>query len=165
MSSPRSRSKTNGAFGNRNPRPIERDFSTPAPVHQDKTPRAPTIADKLANYSQTILLKAGNNNIAAKGAMNIAVLVWNAHIGGEEKIKELKTRLYALPGSTREEIDNTVAEMIARKEELYPGENSLITNFVLKFNHRTGTTFRVSAVNVNPEGLKNTDLSDIIKPA
>jgi hypothetical protein len=55
--------------------------------------------------------------------------------------------------------------MIARKEELYPGEKALITNFVLKFNHRTGATFNVSAVNVNPEGLANTDLSDIIKPS
>ena len=58
MSSPRSRSKTTGAFGNRNPRSIERDFSTPAPVQKEKTPRTLTIADKLAKFSQPILEQA-----------------------------------------------------------------------------------------------------------
>ena len=165
MSSPRSRSKTTGAFGNRSPRSIERDFSTPAPVQKVKTPRTLTIADKLAKFSQPILEQAGNNRTAAKGAMNVAILIWNASIGGEEKIKEAKAKLNALPGSSTEQVDELVTSMIARKEELYPGENALITNFVLKFNHRTGATFNVSAVNVNPEGLSNTDLSDIIKPS
>ena len=165
MSSPRSRSKTNGAFGNRNPRPIERDFSAPPPVQKEKTPRTLTIADKLAKFSQPILEQAGNNRTAAKGAMNVAILIWNAHIGGEEKIKEAKAKLNALPGSSAEQVDELVTTMIARKEELYPGEKALITNFVLKFNHRTGATFNVSAVNVNPEGLSNNDLSDIIKPS
>jgi len=119
----------------------------------------------LAKFSQPILEQAGNNRTAAKGAMNVAILIWNAHIGGEEKIKEAKAKLNALPGSSAEQVDELVTSMIARKEELYPGENALITNFVLKFNHRTGATFNVSAVNVNPEGLSNNDLSDIIKPS
>jgi hypothetical protein len=119
----------------------------------------------LATFCKPILEQAGNNRTAAKGAMNVAILIWNAHIGGEEKIKEAKAKLNALPGSSVEQVDELVTSMMARKEELYPGEKALITNFILKFNHRTGATFNVSAVNVNPEGLSNTDLSDIIKPS
>lgn len=164
MSSPRSRSKTSGAFGNSKVRPIERDVDQPAPTKKDKPQRDSTIADKLAKFSQVILEQAGNNRTAAKGAMNVAILIWNAEIGGEEKIAEAKSKLNALPGSSPEQVDELVTMMIERKHELFPGEKSLITNFVLKFNHRTGATFNVSAVNINPEGLSKTDLSDIIKP-
>ena len=55
--------------------------------------------------------------------------------------------------------------MLARKKELFPDESHLVTNFALKFNHRTGTTFRVSAVNVSPEGVTKGKIKDIIQPS
>jgi hypothetical protein len=53
--------------------------------------------------------------------------------------------------------------MVARKAELYPEEKLVVTNFILKFSHKQGAQFRVSAVNINPEGVKKADLSDMVK--
>ena len=80
-----------GAFGTNKPRPIGRVFD-PAPKPQtiDDKPKGPTFADKLIQYSQPILEQAGNNHTAAKGAMNVAILIWNAAIEGEEKIAAAK---------------------------------------------------------------------------
>ena len=164
MSNSYSRHRTKGAFGNRHPRSIERDF-TPKQAPAAPGVREPTFADKLAEFSQPILQQAGNNRTAAKGAMNVAILIWNASIEGEAKVTEAKQKLAALPGSTSEQVEELVTTMLERKKELYPNENLLVTNFVLKFNHRTGTTFRVSAVNINPEGVTKGNLQDIIKPS
>jgi hypothetical protein len=38
----------------------------------------------------------------------------------------------------------------------------VVTNFILKFKHKQ-SQFRVSAVNINPEGVKKADLSDMVK--
>ena len=162
MSNSYSRRRTKGAFGNQKPRSIERDFA-PKPAPAEDGPRVPTFADKLATYAQPILEQAGSNRTAAKGAMNVAILIWNASIEGAEKIAEAKQKLAALPGSSPEQVEELVTTMLARKQELYPEENLLITNFALKFNHRTGTTFRVSAVNINPEGLTKANVQDVIK--
>lgn len=165
MSTSLSRRRTKGAFGNQKPRTIEREF---APKQAPAAPgvREPTFADKLAEFSQPILQQAGNNRTAAKGAMNVAILIWNATIEGEAKIAEAKKKLEALPGSTPEQVEELVTTMVERKKELYPNENLLVTNFVLKFNNRTGSpTFRVSAVNLNPEGVTKGNLQDIINPS
>jgi len=155
-----------GAIGPNKPRPIGRVFD-PAPKPQtiDDKPKGPTFADKLIQYSQPILEQAGNNHTAAKGAMNVAILIWNAAIEGEAKIEEAKKKLVALPGADKEQVDELVTTMLARKKELYPEESHLVTNFALKFNHRTGTTFRVSAVNVSPEGVTKGKIKDIIQPS
>ena len=42
-------------------------------------------------------------------------------------------------------------------------EKLIVTNFILKFSHKQGAQFRVSAVNINPEGVKKADLSDMVK--
>jgi hypothetical protein len=162
MSSPRSRNRTQGAFGNRQPRPIERDFSLPAPT-PEAAPRQPTIADHLIEYARPIIDQAGNHHTAIKGALNVAILIWNASIEGEEKIAEAKKTLTALPGATAEQVEDLMKAMLERKQEMFPGEKLLITNFVLKFSHRLGTQFRVTAVNVNPEGVQKADLSDLVK--
>ncbi len=162
MSSPRSRNRTQGAFGNRRPRPIERDFSLPEPA-PETAPRQPTIADHLIKYAEPILQQAGNHHTAAKGAMNVAILIWNASIEGEPKISEAKKTLAALPGATEEQVEDLVKVMLERKQELFPNEKLLVTNFVLKFRHRHGPQFRVTAVNVNPEGVQKADLSDLVK--
>jgi hypothetical protein len=162
MSSPHSRRQTNGAFGNQKPRPIGRVFDSPAPVKEEKSPKQKTIADRLAEFSQPLLEQAGGNRLAAKGAMNVAILIWNASIEGPEKVKDAKAKIAALPGSNAEQADELVTNMIERKNELFPGESSLITNFVLNFNRR-GTSFSVSSVNVNPEGLKTGNLQEIIQ--
>ena len=164
MSNSRTRRRTKGAFGNNKPRSIERDF-TPKQAPAPAGPYVPTFADKLAQFSQPILEQAGNNRTAAKGAMNVAILIWNAAIEGEAKIEEAKKKLVALPGADKEQVDELVTTMLARKQELFPEESHLVTNFALKFNHRTGTTFRVSAVNVSPEGVTKGKIKDIIQPS
>ena len=153
-----------GAFGTNKPRPIGRVFDpAPKPQPLEDKPKGPTFADKLIQYSQPILEQAGNNHTAAKGAMNVAILIWNAAIEGEAKIAEAKVKLAALPGADAPQVEELVTTMLARKQELFPDENHLITNFVLKFNHRTGTTFRVSAVNINPEGVTKGKIKDVIQ--
>lgn len=164
MSNSLTRRRTKGAFGNNKPRSIEREFAPrPQVPVSDGAPAAPNIADMLANYAQPILEQAGSNRTAAKGAMNVAILIWNASIEGDAKITEAKAKLNGLPGSSPEQVDELVATMLTRKQDLYPKENLLITNFILKFNHRTGTTFRVSAVNIKPEGLTKSAAQDVIK--
>jgi hypothetical protein len=163
MASPHSRRRTTGAFGNNKPRDIKRDFSRPQPAPADNTPREPSFADKLIKYSQPILEQAGGNHTAAKGAMNVAILIWNAAIEGEAKIEEAKVKLAGLPGATAEQVEELVTTMLARKAELYPEEKLVVTNFILKFNHKRGAQFRVSAVNINPAGVKKADLSDMVK--
>lgn len=163
MASPHSRRRTTGAFGNNKPRDIKRDFTRREPAPVDPTPREPNLPDKLIAFAQPILQQAGGNHTAAKGAMNVAILIWNAAIEGEAKIAEAKTRLASLPGATAEQVDELVATMVARKAELYPEEKMLVTNFILKFNHKQGAQFRVSAVNINPEGIKKADLPDMVK--
>jgi hypothetical protein len=163
MASPHSRRRTTGAFGNSKPRDIKRDFSRPEPAPADATPREPSFADKLITFSQPILEQAGGNHTAAKGAMNVAILIWNAAIEGGPKIAEAKTRLAGLPGATAEQVEELVTTMVARKAELYPEEKLVVTNFILKFSHKRGAQFRVSAVNINPEGVKKADLSDMVK--
>lgn len=162
MSSPRSRNRTQGAFGNRRPRPIERDFSVPesAPA---SAPREPTIADKLIQYAQPILEQAGNHRTAAKGAMNVAILIWNASIEGDDKVADAKKTLAGLPGATAEQVEDLVKVMLERKNDMFPDEKLLITNFVLKFSRRHGDQFRVTAVNINPEGVQKADLSDLVR--
>lgn len=163
MSSPRSRNRTQGAFGNRRPRPIERDFSVPESAPDQAAPREPTIADKLIQYAQPILEQAGNHHTAAKGAMNVAILIWNASIEGGEKVAEAKKTLAGLPGATVDQVEELVKVMLERKRDMFPEEKLLITNFVLKFSHRHGAQFRVTAVNINPEGVQKADLSDLVK--
>jgi len=162
MSNSRTRRHTKGAFGNRKPRPIERDF-TPKVQSTPAAPTGPTFADKLAHFAQPILEQAGNNRTAAKGAMNVAILIWNAAIEGGPKVQEAKATLAKLPGATAEQVEELVTTMVARKTELYPEEKLIVTNFILKFSHKRGAQFRVSAVNINPEGVKKADLSDMVK--
>jgi len=162
MSNSRTRRHTKGAFGNRKPRPIERDF-TPKQAPEPTLPTGPNIADKIAHYAQPILEQAGDNRTAAKGAMNVAILIWNAAIEGEEKIADAKKKLAELPGADATQIEELVTTMLARKKELYPEENNLITNFVLKHNRRTGLSFRISSVNISPEGLTKGQIKDVIQ--
>ena len=163
MASPHSRRRTSGAFGNNKPRDIKRDFTRPEPTSVDTTPREPNLPDKLITFAQPILEQAGGNHTAAKGAMNVAILIWNAAIEGEAKIADAKVRLATLPGATAEQVEELVTSMVARKAELFPEDKLVVTNFILKFNHKRGAQFRVSAVNINPEGIKKADLSDMVK--
>ena len=135
----------------------------PPPTPVDTTPREPGFADKLITFAQPIIEQAGGNHTAAKGAMNVAILIWNAAIEGGPKIQDAKATLAKLPGATAEQVEELVTTMVARKTELYPEEKMIVTNFILKFSHKRGAQFRVSAVNINPEGVKKADLSDMVK--
>jgi len=140
-----------------------RDFTRPEPAPVDTTPREPSFADKLITFAQPILEQAGGNHTAAKGAMNVAILIWNAAIEGGPKIQDAKATLAKLPGASAEQVEELVTTMVARKTEQYPEEKMIVTNFILKFSHKRGAQFRVSAVNINPEGVKKADLSDMVK--
>ncbi len=163
MASPHSRRQTTGAFGNNKPRDISRDFTRPEPAPVDTTPREPSFADKLITFAQPILEQAGGNHTAAKGAMNVALLIWNAAIEGGPKLQDAQATLAKLPGASAEQVEELVTTMVARKTEQYPEEKMIVTNFILKFSHKRGAQFRVSAVNINPEGVKKADLSDMVK--
>jgi len=125
MASPHSRRQTTGAFGNNKPRDITRDFTRSEPAPVDTTPREPSFADKLITFAQPILEQAGGNHTAAKGAMNVAILIWNACIEGEAKVKEAKITLAKLPGASAEQVEELVTTMAARKTELYPEEKMI----------------------------------------
>jgi hypothetical protein len=183
MSSPRSRNRTQGAFGNRRPRPIGVFFENNE--GQSPTEAAPELqkqqnmADKIAVFCHDLIqnaeaeiMKARANNLPNseirhlqhtlnKGAMNIGIRVWNASILGEKAILEAKKALRALPQA--EETDALVESLLERKAKLFPDDKYIITNFLMPFSERGGGSFRVTAVNVNPEGVQKADLSDLVK--
>ena len=162
MSSPRSRSKTNGAFGNRKPRPIERSFSTPSPAQKEKVAEKDNIAKQFLNFAQPILNDAGRDPMLQKGALHIALLVWNADARGVDEIKSyLLEHVFKGDKDSCEEMFTSYYE---RKKELYPEDKSYLELKLLNYKHKTGWLFNVRQIQI-AEGLSKTDLKDIIKPA
>jgi hypothetical protein len=45
---------------------------------------------------------------------------------------------------------------------MFPGEKVLITNVLPDFKFNGPMRFRIQAVNINPEGVSKSDLSDLI---
>ena len=162
MSSPHSRSKTNGAFGNRKPRPIERSFSTPSPAQKEKVAEKDNIAKQFLNFAQPILNDAGRDPMLQKGALHIALLIWNADARGVDEIKKyLLEKVFKGDNDSCEEMFTSYYN---RKKELYPEDKSNLELKLLNYRHKTGWLFNIKQTHI-AEGIKNTDLSDIIKPA
>jgi len=178
MSSPRSRNRTQGAFGNNKPRDIKRDFSRPEPTPVDTTPREPNLADKFNQYAEKLMERAMNDDQPGQpkvqlgaikramiGALKIAQACWNAAVEGPQAVKITKARLFAQLGNTitQEDLDAHIDELVERKNSMFPNEKVLITNVLPDFKHAGPMRFRIQAVNINPEGVNKADLSDLIK--
>jgi hypothetical protein len=173
MASPHSRRQTTGAFGNNKPRDIKRDFTRPEPAPVDTTPREPNLADKFSQYAETLMEAAtrdpqktqtGAIKRAMQGALKIAQACWNAAVEGPEAIANTKLSLFAQLGHTitKEQLDLIIDEMVERKNTMFPGEKVLITNVLPDFKFNGPMRFRIQAVNINPEGVSKSDLSDLI---
>lgn len=90
--------------------------------------------------------------------MNVAILLWNALIEGGPTLEAARKKLLALPGATPVQIEELVATMSARKEELYPGARQLICNYDLTFTKK-GANIRIASINLNPDGVEKTDVA------
>jgi len=179
MSSPRSRNRTQGAFGNRRPRPLGYIPESPRELPVVSEGKQRTMAENLVSFcsgllenAQMEINKARANNLPnselrqlqhtlTKGAMNIGISVWNASIMGDKAIMNARKVIGALPQA--EGIDELIDELLDKKARLFPDEKNLITNFLMPFSERNGGSFTISAVNVNPEGVQKADLSDLVK--
>ena len=97
-----------------------------------------------------------------KGALHIALLVWNADARGVDEIKSyLLEHVFKGDKDSCEEMFTSYYE---RKKELYPEDKSYLELKLLNYKHKTGWLFNVRQIQI-AEGLSKTDLKDIIKPA
>jgi hypothetical protein len=160
MSNSRNRSLTFGAFGKPKARVVGRPPFKRKPVAS--APQAPTggfnISDALITFAEPVIKQAGNNHTALRGAMNVAILIWNALIEGGPALDEAQKKLLSLPGASSEQIEELVATMSERKAELYPDVKQLIRNYDLTFT-KHGTRIYVSAINIAPPGVEKTNLA------
>ncbi len=163
MSTSFNRKKTVGAFGSNKIREVgyhyevllnERAEAIPAPAAD---PARPNIANMVIEFSRPVLAQAGGNHTAIRGAMNVAILLWNAIVEGDEAVAVAREKLLALPDSTPEQIDALIVAMKERKEEVAPGVNQIVRKFNLNFtkhgisfNVTTGPGSRVAGVEKSP---------------
>ncbi|MDR2980788.1 MAG: hypothetical protein LBV12_00920 [Puniceicoccales bacterium] len=160
MSNPRNRRRTKGAFGKPKPRtvgPVFRNIPANMPV-RESAKDAFNISDALINFAKPITEQAGNNHTAIRGAMNVAVLLWNALIEGPAAIETAKQKLLALPGATAEQVEDLITTMTARKTELYPDIKQLVCDYSLNFTKK-GANIRVASMNIAPPGVEKTDIA------
>ncbi len=158
MSNPRNRRRTNGAFGNTKPKslgaaPAFRHIPANVPVVPPKDGEA-RVSDILLEFAKPILEQAGNNHTAARGAMNVAVLLWNGLVEGGKALEGAREKLLALPGATAEQVDELVTSMGERKKELFPDARHLVMDFSVDFDKRGGLQLRVASMNLAPKGVE-----------
>ncbi|MDR3228601.1 MAG: hypothetical protein LBT53_04225 [Puniceicoccales bacterium] len=163
MSNPYNRRQTLGAYGKPKPTLFKRAVpgskqKTAAPASQPHDPNAFNISDALINFARPVIDQAGNNHTAIRGAMNVAILVWNALIDGGPAISKAREKLLGLPGANSEQIDELLAVLSERKATLYPNVKQLVNKYDLSFTKR-GASIRLSAINVAPEGVEKTDMA------
>jgi hypothetical protein len=161
MSNSRNRSLTLGAFGKPKARVVGRPF-TKRKTATSASPAAPAggfnISDALIQFAEPVVKQAGNNHTALHGAMNVAILIWNALIEGEAAMTSAKEKLLGLPGASSEQIEELVTTMSERKTELYPDVKQLIRDYKLNFT-KYGTRIYVSSINIAPPGVEKTDIA------
>ncbi|MDR2844488.1 MAG: hypothetical protein LBV28_00135 [Puniceicoccales bacterium] len=160
MSNPRNRRRTLGAFGHPKPRVSNPAFrNRPAAAPQAGAPQGGfNISDALINFARPITEQAGNNHTAIRGAMNVAILLWNAIIEGETNVKTAREKLVALPGATPEQIEELITTMTARKAELYPDAKQLVCDYTLDFT-KHGARISVASINLTPPGVEKTEIA------
>ena len=161
MSNPHNRRRTRGAFGK--PKTPAKGFPLRRSAAPDSVPSPKNdgfnISNALIEFARPITEQAGNNHTAIRGAMNVAILLWNALIEGGPNLEAARKKLLALPGATPAQIEELIATMSARKEELYPSAKQLICNYDLNFTKK-GANIRIASVNLNPEGVEKTNIAE-----
>ena len=163
MSNPRNRRRTRGAFGNTKVKPLT---APPEFIHiPANIPVAPPkegedrVSDMVLDFAKPILEQAGNNHTAARGAMNVAVLLWNAFVEGDKALAAAREKLLALPGASEEQVEELVTTMAARKTEKYPDARHLVMDFTVGFDKRGGLSIRIASMNLAPKGVEKTTLA------
>lgn len=160
MPTPRNRKNTKGAFGNTKPKSLgkSREFKhIPAnvPVVPPKDGEA-RVSDMVLEFAKPILEQAGNNHTASRGAMNVAVLLWNGLVEGGKALETAREKLLALPGATTEQVEELVTTMKERKETLFPEAKHLVMDFTVNFNKKGGLELRLASMNLAPKGVEKT---------
>lgn len=158
MSNSRSRRRTVGAFGSVKPKglgvpSVFRHIPANVPVVPPKEGEA-RVSDMVLEFAKPILEQAGNNHTAARGAMNVAVLLWNGLVEGGKAVDSAREKLLALPGATAEQVDELVATMSERKTSLFPEARHLVMDFGVEFDKRGGLQLRVASMNIAPKGVE-----------
>ena len=179
MSSSRSRLRTVGAFGNQKPRPI--GFVAKPSATTTSQPQAPateTPAMQLNERFKAYYWRMGILNEvysekpvgreateqrrkALQGALNIAVLMWNAAILGAEGEQKAVKELSGLKGPNgesvappKDEILKMVKEWTELQKTMFPDEKRVILDLYLKHNGDGTFNFGLNkGINTNPVGI------------
>lgn len=143
------RKKTLGAFGSNKIQPVGHHYEVL--LNEQAVPQAPQVVDpnrpNIANiiieFARPILDQAGKNHTALKGAMNVAVLIWNALVEGDAAVAVAREKLLSLPDAAPEQIDELLKTMRDRRELIGAKINLLVHKFDLNFT-KHGINFSVS---------------------
>lgn len=178
MSSSRSRLRTVGAFGNPKPRPIgfvpKSSGTTSQPASNSAESPAMQLNERFKGfywrmgilnevYSEKPVGREATEQRrkALQGAMNIAVLMWNAAILGKEGEDKAVKELSSLKGPNGEsvappmdEILRMVKEWTELQKTMFPDEKRVILDLYLKHNGDGTFNFGLNkGINTNPVGV------------
>ncbi len=158
------RRKTVGAFGSRKIQPVGHHYEVllneraEPQSSQPADPNRPNIANVIIEFARPIIAQAGGNHTAIKGAMNVAILLWNAFVEGEAAVAVAREKLLALPDAVPAQIDELIQTMRERRELVGKGINSQVTKYNMNFT-KHGINFSVSATpKINVEGVEKSPI-------
>ena len=97
----------------------------------------------IIEFSRPVIAQAGGNHTAIRGAMNVAILLWNAIVEGDVAIAAAREKLLALPDASPEQIDALIESLRERKNVVAPGVNLVVRKFNLNFT-KHGISFNVT---------------------
>lgn len=151
MATSLNRKKTLGAFGSTKIQPVGHHYEVllneqaEPKTQQVSDPNRPNIANIIIDFARPILSQAGNNRTALKGAMNVAVLIWNALVEGDAAVAVAREKLLSLPDAAPAQIDELLQNMRERRELVGAKINLLVRKFDLNFT-KHGINFSVSTM-------------------
>ncbi len=149
MATPFNRKKTVGAFGSTKIQPVGHHYEVllneraEPQATQPADPNRPNIANIVIDFARPIIAQAGGNHTAIKGAMNVAVLLWNAFVEGDDAVAAAREKLIALPDAVPAQIDELIQTMRERRELVGKGINVVVTKYDMNFT-KHGINFSVS---------------------
>ncbi len=164
MATPFNRKKTIGAFGSRKIQPVghhyevllnERAEAVPAEKKGEKS--GPNIANIIIDFARPIIAQAGGNHTAIKGAMNVAILLWNSFVAGEDAVSAAREKLLTLPDAVPEQIDDLIKTLRERKELVGKGVNVSVAKYDMNFT-KHGINFSITAANAPLEGVQKSPI-------
>lgn len=149
MATPLNRKKTVGAFGSNKIREVGYHYEVLLNASAEPIPAAPAdpnrpnVANMIIEFSRPVIAQAGGNHTAIRGAMNVAILLWNALTEGDAAVAAAREKLLALPDASPEQIDALIESMRERKNEVASGVNQIVRKFNLNFT-KHGISFNVT---------------------